>query len=167
MRSNTSRDFGRLLLTGLAVVAFAALSWAQAATPQARAGKVRERVELIKELHAAHKLLAEADHDYNGKRAAAAEEVHKAIHELEGNHHAKKAASGTPAAGASVVKAAAAAPAKGKGSMHESQQTSDAQLNQALKILHGVQGEVNAHHPKAGANVAAAIGHINAALKIK
>jgi hypothetical protein len=119
-----------------------------------------EKAELVKELRAAHRLLAEADRDYDGHRARAAEAVHKAIRELVGNHHPAKAA-GSGAAGA------AAAAVKKQPAIHEAQANSDAQLRQAQGILQTVQAELNAHHPKAATHVTLAIGEINTALKIK
>ena len=45
--------------------------------------------QLRASLHWAHKLLVEADHDYDGHRARAAHEVHRALEELDGHHHPK------------------------------------------------------------------------------
>ena len=113
------------------------------------------KAELIQELRSAHKLLVEADHDYDGHRAKAAAEVHKAIRELEGKHHSKK-----PHATVAKTK-----PAK-EPAVHEPQATSDAQLQQAQAILQGVQSKMNSY-PKVTANVTAAITEISTALKIK
>jgi len=112
------------------------------------------KAELIQELRSAHKLLAEADRDYDGHRAKAAAEVHKAIKELEGKHAGKK-----PHPGSTAKVKPAKAPA-----VHEPQATSDSQLQQAQAILQGVQTE---NYPKVTANVTAAITEINTALKIK
>ena len=117
----------------------------------------------LENLHKAHKLLVTADHDYDGHRARAAEEVHKAIRELEGNHHHKKV-SGTAPVTAPVI----AKPAKPKQhAMHEPQASSDAQLQEALQLLAASTTEINSKHPKAAANVAEAIQELNTALKIK
>jgi hypothetical protein len=125
--------------------------------------KNREKAELLKELHAAHKLLAEADRDYDGHRAKAALEVHKAIKELGGRLHLKKGST-TP----TTPTAPPAAKTTGKlPAVREPQAVSDGQLNQARSILQGLQTELSAHHPKAGANVTAAIAEIDTALKIK
>ena len=56
---------------------------------------IGEKGTVLHELRAAHKLLIEADHDYDGHRLKAAEKVHKAIHDLEGKHASKKVESGT------------------------------------------------------------------------
>ena len=117
----------------------------------------------MENLRQAHKLLVNADHDYDGHRARASEEVHKAIRELEGKHHAKKVVSGNVPSAAPVVK-----PAKHKEpAVHESQASSDEQLQQALQLLQSAQAEINSKHPKAAGNVTAAIREINTALKIK
>jgi hypothetical protein len=123
---------------------------------------------LIKELRQAHELLAHADHDYDGHRAKAAEEVHKALVDL-GYHHHKKAASPTTVVNGTV------APSSGKAAvhtsqpkMHEPQRASDAQLRQALQILQGSLTTLHSgKHPKAAANVNAAIAQINTALSLK
>jgi hypothetical protein len=140
------------LLVGLALGSAAS---AQIAPPQSGAKKL-EKAELVAQLRAAHKLLAEADRDYDGHRARAAEAVHKAIRELVGNHHPKKPPTGT-----------AAAVAKKSPAVHEPQAASDAQLRQAQGILQGVQGELSTRHPKAAEHISLAIGELNTALKIK
>jgi len=143
MRLNWTLGIG--LLTFLFGLALGSTSFAQA---------VATKAELIQELRSAHKLLAEADHDYDGHRAKAAAEVHKAIKELEGKHAGKNHHS------ASTVKVK---PAK-EPAIHEPQATSDAQLQQAESILQGLQTK---NYPKVTANVTAAITEINTALKIK
>jgi hypothetical protein len=147
------------LLIGLAA---GSTALAQAVTHQ-REAKAREKAELVQELRAAHKLLTEADHDYDGHRARAAEAVHRAIKELAGNHHPKK----VPAAAGTAGVAAAAPVAKKKSAVREPQAASDAQLHQAQTILLGLQPELNARHPKAAVHVTSAISEINTALKIK
>lgn len=93
-------------------------------------------------------------------------EVHKAIRELEGKHHPKKVVSGTtpvPVPTPIIVK-----PAKPKQpAMREPQAASDAQLQEALQLLQASTTEINSKHPRAAANVAAAIRELNTALKIK
>lgn len=142
----------------------ASLAMAQTAviTPAAN-GPVKHVA--LESLRQAHRLLVEADHDYDGHRARAAEEVHKAIRELEGKkHHPPKVQPGsTP-----VAPVVTSRPPKLKQApVHEAQVSSDIQLREALTIVLGAQAEVNSHHPKAAANVAAAIKEINTALKIK
>ena len=112
------------------------------------------KTELIQELRSAEKLLVEADRDYDGHRAKAAAEVHKAIKELGGKHAGKKLHSASTA----KVK-----PGKGTA-VHEPQATSDSQLQQAQAILQGIPTK---SYPKVTANVTAAITEINTALKIK
>ena len=134
-------------VTGLLIAAlFAACASTAAAQSPAHA-------ELIKTLRHAHRLLIEADHDYNGHRVAAAQEVRKALKELGYTH--KK---GQPGAAAG----------KGKAKMHEPQANSDAQVREALQLLQGAVAHINGNkHPKATAHVAAAIKEINTALAIK
>lgn len=55
-------------------------------------GKVQDPVKaaahiIAGELKAAHKYLAEANHDYQGHRAKAQHEITQAIHQLEKHHH--------------------------------------------------------------------------------
>jgi hypothetical protein len=131
-----------------------------ASTASAQATQPSAHAELIKSLHCAHKLLAHADKDYDGHRLKAAEEVHKALKEL-GYQHKKAHPGSTPANGAAVP--AHTAHAK----MHEPQGNSDAQMREALQILQGALTHFNGTHPKAVANVNAAIAQINTALAIK
>jgi Skp family chaperone for outer membrane proteins len=145
------------LLAGLAQVSTA---MAQAAAPTAKQA-VHE--ELIQTLRAAHRLLLAADHDYDGHRAKAAEEVHKALKEL-GYHHKKPQSGSTPSHGAAGPAKAAHA---GQPKIHEPQATSDAQLRQAQQLLQGTLMPLSVKHPKANANVKAAIVEINTALGIK
>jgi hypothetical protein len=116
---------------------------------------------IIKSLRQAHHLLVRADHDYDGHRAKAAEEVAKALRDL-GYHH-KKTVTTTPAA-AVVTNPTVHA---GQPKLHESQGSSDAQVQQALQILQGTVSQLSGKHPKALANINAAIGQINTALKLK
>jgi hypothetical protein len=119
MRWNIICGLGVSILTFLGAVKIAS---AQTATVPVSATTSAKHAAL-ENLRQAHKLLVNADHDYDGHRARAAEEVHKAIRELEGKHRAKKVVSGT---GTVVVK-----PAKPKQpASHEPQAASDAQLQQ-------------------------------------
>lgn len=128
----------------------------------------------MQSLHQAHKLLAEADHDYEGHRAKAAEEVHKAIRELESKHHhkgvgAESVTEGTAHTGTSQkgLGHEAATGAKKTGKTREPQAVSDSQLKQALTILQAAQSELAAQNQKAAANVTAAVSEIKTALSIK
>ena len=128
----------------------------------------------MQSLHQAHKLLAEADHDYEGHRAKAAEEVHKAIRELESKHHHKGAGAESVAEGAAHAGTSqkglgheAATGAKKTGKTREPQATSDSQLKQALTLLQAAQSELASQNQKAAANVTAAVAEIKTALSIK
>jgi hypothetical protein len=57
--------------------------------------------------------------------------------------------------------------ATGGKAEREAQAKSDAQLRQAQQVLQQALMYINARHPKAAANVQAAIGEINTALSIK
>ena len=78
MRRNLLLGTGSLIVF---LVGLATTSTAVAQTQKA-AGVAPAQAEAIKALRSAHKLLAEADHDYDGHRAKAAKEVHKALKEL-------------------------------------------------------------------------------------
>ena len=78
----------------------------------------------VREARSAHRLLVEADHDYDGHRARAAHEVHKALEELGARHaHATVPSTGasTPStassAASSVRHASATAPASTSGTL--------------------------------------------------
>jgi len=128
----------------------------------------------IQSLREAHKLLTEADHDYEGHRAKAAEEVHKAIKELESKHHHKGAGAesigeGTAHSGTAQkgLGHAGATGAKKSEKTREPQATSDSQLKQALSLLQAAQSELASQNQKAAANVTAAVSEIKTALSIK
>ena len=144
----------------LIVLTLGSTSWAK--TMVSQAAKNGETAQVVMELKSAQRLLVAADHDYEGHRAKAAEEVHNAIKELAGNHHNKKAQPGSATKAALAKNSSAKQPA-----VHESQASSDAQLRQAEMILQGIQGRMNTHHAKAAANVSAAISEISTALAIK
>ncbi len=147
---------------GLAISMFVA-GWASMALAQATPGTETAHAELIKTLRTAHRLLVRADHDYDGHRAKAAEEVHKALKELGYQH--KKAQPGSPAANGTVASPKAAK--TGQAKMHEPQANSDVQLREALQLLQGALTQMKGRHPKATANVKAALVEINTALAIK
>jgi hypothetical protein len=166
MSGNLVRGFGLSLAVFLSGLSLASLARGQViATPPPAGGTAKHAGHKdgaeLESLRQAHRLLVEADHDYDGHRARAAEEVHKAIKELEGKHHAKKAQAGV----APVVASKPAAPKE--PAVHEAQANSDAQLRQAQTILQGVHGSLISRHHKAAPNVATAIAEINTALKIK
>jgi hypothetical protein len=119
----------------------------------------------MKELRAAHLLLAEADHDYQGHRAKAAKEVHKALSELGYHHHPTTAHPGTAIPGGAVATRKAAAVHQSVA--HEPQATSDTQLRKARQILRGALTQLNSRRPKAAADLRAAIGEIDRALSIR
>src|SRR5579871_506251 len=89
---------------------------------QASAG---EWGETLKQLHHAHKLLSEADDDYDGHRAKAAELVHSAIKEID--HHGKFVVDASPSDEAPTIEARAESP-------REPQLKSDRQLREAKEI---------------------------------
>ena len=94
---------------------------------------------LAESLKSAHKLLVEADHDYKGHRAKAAERVHAALKEL-----GQAPATSGKGAGRSE-----------RSHPHEPQAASDAKLREALSILKGISTSGNS-------GVAA---HVNGAIK--
>ena len=151
------------VLVSLAVQSAAS---AQVTTPVA---KHEGRGGIVETLCAAHKLLSEADRDYQGHRAKAAEEIGKALKEL-GHHVAAKTTAAATTASAPVVKKASAPPGK---AVHEAQNSSDTQMKQALQLLEGaMSAHVNVKHARtehvrAGRNIKNAIGEINTALSIK
>ena len=155
MRRKLNCVIGLSISMFFAGLASTALAQATPTTPSA-AG-------LIKTLKKAHHLLAHANKDYDGHRAKAAEEVHKALKEL-GYHH-KKAKPGTPSSSGAIVAPKVAH--AGHPKIHEPQAASDAQLREAQQILQGAVTQFNGKHPKAAANVTAAIAEINTALMIK
>ncbi len=163
MRWNSVRSLGLSISVFLGGLSLASFASAQAIATPPRANGTTKHAEL-ESLRQAHRLLVEADHDYDGHRAKAAEAVHKAIKELEGKHHGKKVQPGSAGAAAGVT----IKPPKAKlPAIHEAQANSDAQLRQAQAILQEVQAELNSHHPKAAAHTAAAMTEINTALRLK
>jgi hypothetical protein len=146
-----------VLLAGLL---FQPIAVARQVNKANKAAKAVAVTEVINTLRTAHQLLTAADHDYDGHRALAAREVHKALKEL--GHRQTNAQTGA-AGTAGTKKAATVGQTKG----NESQANSDAQLRQAQQLLQGVLPQFGTRHPKAAGNVKAAIGQINAALAIK
>jgi thermostable 8-oxoguanine DNA glycosylase len=134
------------LIVVLVAVGFADLAQAAVTTANSQA---------VQALKTAHALLATADHDYQGHRAVADQEVRKAMAALGYRYRKARTVSTVPAV---------AAP---QPSMHKPQANSDAQLAQARQILQGVLAQAGASHRKAAAHLQAAIVHINAALSVK
>jgi hypothetical protein len=169
MRYHSKNGLGASISIVSSVLSLAFLASAQAASAQASttAATPAAHAGLISSLRHAHSLLVHADHDYDGHRAKAAEEVHKALVDL-GYHHKKASSTASVVKGAAVSTPGAAAVASGKHHMHESQAKSDAQLKQALQILQEASSVLgNGKHPKANANINAAIAQINTALSLK
>jgi hypothetical protein len=128
---------------GLMIFGVLAAGVSAQTTPQEASATVLE------DLKKAHHLLVHAIHDYDGHRAKATHEVHKAMKELGYTH-----------------KAGAAKSAPGTATK-ENQPASDAQLCEAQELLQKAESSLTGRHPKAHANVRAAIGEISTALKIK
>ena len=122
--------------------------------------------QVMQALKAAHRLLSAADHDYQGHRHLAAEEVHKAMEELGHHHHKSGTVTGSTAAGVLVATPKKVAHSA-HGKAHESQADSDGQLQQAQQMLEGALARLGASHAKAAANVRAAIAQINVALSVR
>jgi len=133
-------------------------------------------------LHQAHKLLAQADHDYKGHRAKAEAQISHAIRELSGTHNgAHHIATGAVAGNAANkagganagIKVANNAQAGAQGNqgqagngMRMPQAQSDAHLQQALGLLNGLNGHIpNGHN--AAAHVHLAITELHDALKVR
>ena len=156
-------------VVGLSVSMFFA-AVASSALAQATVPTESAHAELIQTLRSAHRLLVRADHDYDGHRAKAAEEVRKALKELGYQHKKVQPASGQ-AVGTVGPAAGTVAPVKvahtGQPKVHEPQANSDAQLKQALQLLQGALPQMTGKHPKATVNVNAAVVEINTALGIK
>ena len=89
--------------------------------------------QLVQALKSARTLLATANHDYNGHRASAAQEVRMAMAAL--GYRPKKAQA------ISTVNPGAAA---GQAAIRKTQANSDAQLGQAQQILQGVLAQTGA-----------------------
>ena len=146
--------FGWLL--GIPAVAFPASPFKQIAKNTA---STHQHSVVAAQLHAAHKLLILADHDYQGNRAKAAHEVSHAIHSLTGVHHHTNL-NGRKG----NVKLFGATVKKNNPKLPQAQ--SDAHLKQASQLLTSALGKMPPGH-KASANVQQAIRHIQTALQIK
>jgi hypothetical protein len=115
-------------------------------------GTANANTNAVTVLHQVHGLLATANHDYDGHRAKAVHHVSQAIHELGGTHKG--------------TNKGANANANGNGpAIREPQAQSDAQLQQAIQLLNGLQGQVA--NAKAAEHLKEAIAELNTALKIK
>lgn len=128
--------------------------------------------QTVTALHQAHTLLANADHDYNGHRAKAAEHISHAIRELGGQHHANGGTNGgTRIFGATIGgnkghgNGAKAGGANGNR-MREPQAQSDAQLQKALGLIEGVSGHVSNTH-KASQHIQSAVAELSTALQVR
>jgi hypothetical protein len=110
------------------------------------APEVSGESQVAESLRSAHTLLASADHDYDGHRAAAEHRVHMALKEM---------------GLAPAVREAKGKLRSGKGHEREPQAASDAKMREALKILQGVSTQTTA---KRGV---AAIEEINTALSVR
>ena len=110
---------------------------------------------VMKELREAHRILDEADRDYNGQRVAAVEQVHKAIVELEAANKEKHP--GNPPKH----------PEKKHKDGGEAQSVSDGQLKHARQILQEVLPKLNKRHAKIAGHVADAVSEIDKALAIR
>jgi hypothetical protein len=164
MRRRILNLVGCSLIVGLAGTV--PQSAALAVVPAAFVPTTSPHSQVMQALKAAHKLLSEADHDYQGHRHLAVEEVHKAIEELGRHHHKSAIVIGSTASGVLVATPKNAAHSA-HGKAHESQAVSDGQLQQAQQMLEGALTRLGASHSKAAANVHAAIVQINVALSVR
>lgn len=172
MPSNLIGPLSLAIVFPLAGLAGESNAWARPRTnavarQNAKAARAMTALEVANALQSAHALLVQADRDYAGHRALAAKEVEKALQQI-GHRYAAKvptSASVNPAATAAGSEKVAAA-TSGKAE-REAQAKSDAQLRQAQQVLQQALMYIDARHPKAAANVQAAIGEINTALSIK
>jgi hypothetical protein len=131
--------------------------------------QVQTRFEEAQTIRQAYILLAGADHDYNGHRAAAMAALKHALKHLDehvlrhGTAQMKTDTTQGQAAVASAVKVE-----KHSTTRHEAQAASDSQLTQAAQLLGQVRGAMSAHkQTKPLAHVDQAIADINTALKIR
>jgi hypothetical protein len=160
MHRTMSRRLGFAVLIVLAVTVGES---AARKVPKAKKVRAAAATEVFQALRTAHTLLAEANHDYDGHRALAAKEVHRAIVELRG----KKAAPAVVDPAKAAAKAGSK-PAAGAAGQHEPQEVSDGQLRQAQQLLQQALSVVtSAGRGKAAGQIRAAVGEIDAALTIK
>jgi hypothetical protein len=160
-------------LGSLAALTTLLLAWNAAAKPnpvnsQAAAAA---HAALIAELQQINGLLTRAKHDYEGHRAAAVNQVHKAIHALQ--HHIKAGAAGQPAKASNpTTTGIPAQPANVGNANKEPQAESDTQLKEALTGLKTVHSQLTSlpqglKHKLAEEHIRKAIHELHTALKIK
>ncbi len=116
-----SLSISSLLLAGLASNALA----------QAAPATQTPEGTIIGSLRGAHRLLVHADHDYQGHRDKAADEVKEALRDL-GYHHKKAEPSTIPNGGTAVSPKPAQTD---QPKANEPQPNSDAQMGEAEKLL--------------------------------
>jgi hypothetical protein len=165
MRCNSRYVNGLSIVVLLGGLSLTSIASAQT-TPKVVASQPANS-QLVGTLKSAHMLLAQANRDYDGHRAAAAQEVRKAMKDLGYQHNHKKGQTGsTPVAGATTA-VKKAAHAQQQAAVHEPQANSDAQLRKAQQILQGAVTQLGASHPKAAANLKTAIAEIDKALAVR
>jgi len=139
---------------------------AYAVVPSLKSSAHGKSAAEIGELHKAKAILEKADHDYDGHRVKAIEDIDKAIHAL--HHHS--AAAGKSKAPESKVSG------KSEGSRSKvAQKKSDEELHEAAKILEAVEKQLHEkhakgggeHHAKAAKDVKRALEQLHDALKIR
>jgi hypothetical protein len=159
MLSRRIFTLGIMLCTGCLLSGTGVSTRAHAVAPGLKGGLKSAEVE---ELHKAKELLEKADHDYDGHRVKAIEDIEKAIHTLH-PHHAGKGG-----------KSEKHEPKKSEGGK-EPQKKSDGQLREAMKILEEVEKQLHEkhakgggeHHHKAAEDVKHAIVQLHDALKVR
>lgn len=164
MSSRPIISLGILFCTGCLLSGSGVSNPAYAAAPGLKGGLKSAEVE---ELHKAKELLEKADHDYNGHRERAVEDINKAIHTL--HHHAGKAGKSEKGEEKKPEEK------KPEGGKKEPQKKSDEQLREATKILEEVEKQLHEkhakgggeHHKKAAEDVKHAIVQLTDALKTK
>jgi hypothetical protein len=163
MPRRSVRTLGLSILTVVAGVALQPIVLAQ--TSVVAAATQPAYLQFAQALKSAHRLLAEANADYGGHRALAAQHVRNALKQL-GLHHGHKKVY-THSVATSTVAAQKKAEHTAKPTVHESQAASDSQLQKAQQILQGVLTPLSSSHPKAATHVNAALAEINRALSTR
>jgi hypothetical protein len=159
MRSTSALGLGLL-------VALTATSEAAPTSKANQQASHQQLVQALHELHAVHKVLEEADHDYGGHRADAVRDVHAAAEQLkealEHHPHHKQAANA----------AAAHKHVAHKNVQTEPQKQSDQQLASAIPVLKQAvttlkqsEHDFGGHREKAVEDIEKAIHQIEVALK--
>jgi hypothetical protein len=133
------------LLLPVLVLGLVGIAEGKKAAPEVTGG-----TQVAESLRSAHKLLASADHDYDGHRAAAEHRVHMALKEM---------------GLAPAVRETKRTVRTGKSHEREPQAASDAKMREALKILQGISGQTTGRG--VAAHVNGAIKEINTALSIR